>query len=250
MHTVAAFDSAVQSLDAWRAVEAQHRSSTMALVDTMDEQALLESLLEQSKPALPDGMASLHWLLFTPFRYPPLPTGSRFRGPGDPGVFYGADQVRTACAELGYWRWRLLMDSPELAAIDPMQQTLFRTPLRGTAIDLREPPWSQRRQDWAAPSDYSACQDLARQAREAGVQLLRYRSVRDPQGGGCTAVFTHAAFASHAPTESQTWTLAVFRHRVVWRCESIFEDCSHEFTTSDWQANLGAASLSAPGAAV
>jgi hypothetical protein len=77
----------------------------MVLVDT-DEQALLERLLDDSKPAAP------HWLLFAPFRHPPLPSGSRFRGPADPGVFYGAELQRTACAELGYWRWRLLMDVP------------------------------------------------------------------------------------------------------------------------------------------
>ena len=76
----------------------------MVLVDTLDEQALLEQLLEGSKPPLPSGAAGLHWLLFTPFRYPPPPSGSRFRGQTDPGVFYGADEVETACAELGFWR--------------------------------------------------------------------------------------------------------------------------------------------------
>ena len=61
------------------------------------------------KPPVPAGARTLHYLLFTPFRYPPPPGGSRFRGPNDPGVFYGADEVRTACAELGYWRWRHLL---------------------------------------------------------------------------------------------------------------------------------------------
>jgi hypothetical protein len=109
---VAGFDSTATALDLWRAVEAQHRVSTMVLVDTLDEQALLEHILDDSKPVLPSAQRSLHYLLFTPFRYPPLPNGSRFRGPFDPGVFYGAEAIRTACAELGYWRWRLLRDSP------------------------------------------------------------------------------------------------------------------------------------------
>ena len=34
------------ALDLWRAVEAQHKIATMVLVDTLDEQALLESLLD------------------------------------------------------------------------------------------------------------------------------------------------------------------------------------------------------------
>ena len=37
----------------WRAVEAQHVVSTMALVDTLGEQALLEELLDESKPSIP-----------------------------------------------------------------------------------------------------------------------------------------------------------------------------------------------------
>ncbi len=234
---MAEFRSETLGFELWRAVEAQHRVSTMVLVDTLSEQALLERMLEGSKPALQPGQDTLHWLLFTPFRYPPLPNGSRFRGPADPGVFYGADHIRTACAELGYWRWRLLMDSPALDAIDPMQQTLFRTPVHGITIDLMRPPLSRQRRQWTDPSDYSSCQQLARDARDAGIQMIRYQSVRDPGHGACTAVLSHTAFAAKDPAESGTWTLAVFRHRVFWRCDSIFENQAYEFDAAGWSAN-------------
>lgn len=237
MRIVAAFEATTVALELWRAVEAQHRVSTMVLVDTLDEQALLEQLLDDSKPALLERQQkSLHWLLFTPFRYPPLPSGSRFRGPGDPGVFYGAEEQRTACAELGYWRWRLLQDSPALHAIDPMQQTLFKTPVKGKTADLRQPPLSRRRKQWTDPLDYSACQELARKARTAGLQVLRYQSVRDPQSGGCAAVLSHTAFAATQPSDSQTWTVAVFRQRVLWQRDSIFEKHAYEFDATLWRA--------------
>ena len=229
-----AFKTTTVALDLWRAVEAQHRVSTMVLVDTLDEQALLEHLLEESKPALASGQRALHWLLFTPFRYPPLPSGSRFRAPSEPGVFYGAERKRTACAELGYWRWRLLMDSPGLDSIDPMQQTLFKTPVRAATIDLRDPPLSRRRKQWTDPADYSACQQLARRARDAEVEMIRYESVRDPQAGGCAAVLSHGAFAAIAPSESQTWMLAVFRRHVFWRLDSVFDDQTFEFKADAW----------------
>ena len=62
----------------WRAVEAQHRVATLRLVDDQAEQAVLEQLLEASKPPLPPHADRLHFLLSTPFRYlPPWP--SRFR---------------------------------------------------------------------------------------------------------------------------------------------------------------------------
>ena len=57
-------------------------------MDSLAEQELLESLLEQSKPPVPGACAKLDYLLYTPFRYPPSHYGSRFRSYADPGVWY------------------------------------------------------------------------------------------------------------------------------------------------------------------
>src|SRR4029077_5018329 len=89
----------------WRVVESQHTASTMRLADSLEEQAVLEAILEASKPALPLYVAKLHYLLATPFRYRPH-QGSRFRAAFDPGVWYGAEVLRTALAEKSYWRLR------------------------------------------------------------------------------------------------------------------------------------------------
>lgn len=64
----------------WRAVEAQHVVATRALLDSLAEQELLESVLEASKPPVPAPCAGLDYLTHTPFRYPPPSHGSRFRG--------------------------------------------------------------------------------------------------------------------------------------------------------------------------
>ena len=203
--------------DVWRAVEAQHVASTMALVDTLDEQRVLEALLDEGKPPLPATTLPLHYLLATPFRYRPPRGGSRFRGELDPGVFYAADAVRTACAELGYWRWRHLSDSPALASMPVASQTVFRVKVAGATVDLRRAPFASERSRWTDPDDYRACQALARSAREAPVQAIRYESVRDPEHGGCCAVLDPAAFARREPVEQQTWVLSVTRERVVWK---------------------------------
>src|SRR3954464_14802986 len=60
-----------------RVVEAQHQLSTRKLVDTAEEQMLLEELPEMSKPPA-RAPSRLHSLLSTPFRSPPLRHGSRF----------------------------------------------------------------------------------------------------------------------------------------------------------------------------
>lgn len=218
---------------AWRMVEAQHVAATMKLVDSSEEQDVLESLLEASKPAQPAGVEKLDYLLATPFRYDPRRGGSRFRAVTDPGVFYGAESVRTAAAELGYWRWRFLLDSPALEAIEPVAHTAFCTDIATGSIDLREPPFDSDAPAWQHPGDYSATQALARIAREAGVGSIHYRSVRDPEPGWCLALLTPTGFAKTRPHPArQTWFLAVSAREVTWRRDSQ----ALQFSTDGWRA--------------
>ncbi len=65
-----------------------------------------ERLIEETKPEIPDERRHLDYLLATPFRYGPVyPHGSRFRRAGKTsGVFYAAEKVETAVAELAFYR--------------------------------------------------------------------------------------------------------------------------------------------------
>jgi hypothetical protein len=191
-------------MPAWRGVEAQHIVSTMRLVDSLDEQAVLERLLEGSKPALPARGEDKHYLLATPFRYRPR-HGSRFRRAGALGVWYGAGAVRTACAEVAYWRWRFLVDSAGLREQELLtEHTFFRSAVGGRAIDLLDAPWVESRPAWTHRLDYSTTQALADAARTRQVQWIRYESVRDP-GGVCAAVFDLAALDHVDLASQQTW---------------------------------------------
>ncbi|MBM4188418.1 MAG: RES domain-containing protein [Gemmatimonadetes bacterium] len=222
---------------AWRAVEAQHVAATMMLVDSLEEQRVLEHLLDQAKPRLPEGVRHLHYLLATPFRYPPPPGGSRFRGPRDPGVFYCATAVRTACAELGFWRWKFL-EASGLVSIPPAPHTLFRVRLQGAAIDLRVAPFSSRGRRWTHPTDYAPCQALAREARASRVELIRYQSVRDPEQGAAIAVLAPSAFAEPAPVTAETWYLGVNRTAVWWvRDHSHGPDQMLRFEMRRWRSS-------------
>lgn len=206
-----------RELALWRAVEAQHVVATRALVDTQAEQELLETVLEAAKPPIPKAAAGLDYLLYTPFRYPPSHQGSRFRGRTDPGVWYGAELIRTSCAEVGYWRWRFVQDSHGLKRLDAVPHTVFRAQAKGRMIDLRRAPLSQDRETWCSPVDYGACQAIARTAREAAVQVIRYQSVRDPEHGGCGAVLDVRAFAGTGGVKArQSWFLTVDRQRASW----------------------------------
>lgn len=215
----------------WRMVEAQHTASTMKIVDNVQEQDLLETLLEGSKPAQPASALALDYLLATPFRYYPLRGGSRFRAVTDPGVFYGAESVRTASAELGYWRWKFLKDAVNLEKLEPVAHTAFSADVSTPLIDLRQPPLSAEAAAWLHPTDYSATQAMAKVAREANVGGIQYQSVRDPQPGWCVALLTPQAFSKPRPRPlMQTWWLAVHQGTVTWRRDSE----SMTFAATDW----------------
>ena len=199
-------------------VEAQHVASTMKIVDDADEQLLLETLLDGSKPPIAHATVGMDYLLASPFRYPPRQGGSRFRDANAPGVFYGAQHVRTACAELGYWRWKFLMDAVDLSRIEPVAHTAFNLDVSAQAVDLRAPPFDRDAAVWMHPVAYPPCQEFALIARSAGLGCIVYQSVRDPQKAWCVAVLTPEAFAKHKPNaERQTWWLAVAKDKVVWR---------------------------------
>jgi hypothetical protein len=214
----------------WRAVEAQHIASTLRLVANVEEQLLLERLLDQSKPPLPSETADLHYLLSTPFRYS-SPIGSRFRAPADSGIWYGAEAQRTACAELGFWRWRFLMDSDALQAIGPSPQTVFRAAIDGRLVDLTRPPFKRSRAEWTHPVDYGPSQGFARVAQEAAIDAIRYESVRDPEHGAAVAVLRPSCFKPRKLLEQQTWFLTVRRAAVVWQREGE----TFEFDAGAWR---------------
>jgi hypothetical protein len=207
---------------AWRVVEAQHRISTLKLVDTLGEQEHLERILETTKPPVPAECRALHYLLSTPFRYgAPYPHGSRFRRAGlTPGVFYASAATSTAIIETAFHRLLFFADSPATPWPDNAGEfTAFAVRYRTTAgLDLGAPPFDAGRLAWTHPTDYSPCQSLADNARAADVDLVRYESARDiglptgrirPSRAAATniALLRCRAFASPAPLERQTWRI-------------------------------------------
>lgn len=211
-------------------MEAQHRVATMRLVDTAAEQELLERMLEGSKPPLPEEARRLDYLLSTPFRYVST-HASRFRPAGQPGVWYGAERIETACAEVGYWRWRFLMESDGLRDERLVVEfTLFEARVAGRSLDLTSKPWTSAAALWADPQDYSACHELAQAARDRGIQWVRYWSVRDPAHAPCGAVFDARALSLPRPTSRQTWAARVQRDRVVFS----HDRATLEFAPTQW----------------
>lgn len=234
--TALASEARTWSGSGWRAVEAQHQVATMGLVDgDLDAQKLLEDILEENKPRLPPEAEGLHWLLATPFRYWPLPGGSRFRRHRDPGVFYGAESRETACAESGYWRLRFWNDSHFLRdRSKSVPITLFEFwAATSRTIDLSQPPLVNDRPHWTHPSDYTATPQLAETARTAALEAIRYESVRHP-GGFCLALLSPQVFRAVDDAfrnHQQGWTLLIRPpHQIVWQRDLAHERWTFEFS--------------------
>lgn len=182
--------SADLHMPAFRMVETQYVAATIRLVDSADEQLMLEEMLEASKPPLPPQARGLHYLLAAPFRYVPQ-TGSRFRAVNSPGIWYGADDAYCACAEIAYWRQRFLLDSVGLMR-QPLvtDLSMYEASVQGRALDLSLHPWVLAQALWMHPSDYAETQKLATLVRDSlsGVTWIRYASVR-ANDHVCAAVF-------------------------------------------------------------
>ena len=157
----------------YRLVESQEQVATLGYVDTLEEQALLEAMLEDGKPPCPDDASHLHYLLKTPFRYPPL----WYSMDGEPV----SDRIRT-------------------------EHTLFSARYRAErGVQLQAPPFDRFEVKLRHPADYGECQATGTAMRDADVEAFEYRSARDPDAGLCVALFTARAFASKRPLRANQW---------------------------------------------
>jgi hypothetical protein len=202
---------------AWRVVEGQHVVSTRKLVDSSQEQQILEALIEERKPPLGEAadFEGLHYLLSTPFRYPPLRQGSRFGTRNEPALWYGATRVRTALAETAYYRL-LFLDGTE-ADLAPLvlELTAFRAPYRTPrGVDLCREPFDAHRDALSAVDRYTQTQRLGAAMRDAGIEAFRYPSARDRPGGVNVGLFTPRAFASKLPESAEGWSAVLVREGV------------------------------------
>src|SRR5688500_11759272 len=182
------------------------------LVSTVAEQQLPETLLDRVK--LASVASRQHFLLTTPFRYPPLRHGSRFGTRRERGIWYGSETRETAFSEVAYYRMVFL--EATRADIDSITTELsaFRASANSRrGVDLASGPFKKHRAAIASPTSYAETQALGAAMRASGVELLRYPSARDP-GGINVAAFTPTVFGKAKPRSFETWSCTASREAV------------------------------------
>jgi hypothetical protein len=205
---------------AWRLVESQEQVATLSYVDTLEEQALLEEMLDQIKPSYLPSSNRYHYLLKTPFRYPPLPWGSRFGRCHERGIFYAGCGLNACLADSAYYRlvfWHSIQAKPVKDRIHS-EHTLFTVDYRSDrGVRLQDPPFDQYRSQLTDPCDYRLTQDLGSAMRLAGVEAFEYCSARDPEGGLCVGLFQASALAQRKPRESSQWLCELSAREVAFK---------------------------------
>jgi hypothetical protein len=201
---------------AWRAVESQHVTSTRKLVDSDDEQQVLEALIDDAKPPWPLGrrFVGLHYLLATPFRHPPLRYGSRFGTRRERGIFYCAEGQATVFAEKAYYVL-LFLEGTE-AKIEPLTRPLTVFQVRISTkkgADLTAAPFDAYVDRISSPSSYADSQPLGAEMREAGVAAFRFVSARDPERGANLGLID-PVFSTKKPVNAEQWICTATRVRV------------------------------------
>jgi hypothetical protein len=210
------FEAQQLSGPAWRAVESQHVASTRKLVDSDDEQQVLESLIDTAKPPWPSGrrFAGLHYLLATPFRHPPLRYGSRFGTRQARGIFYCAQAQATVFAEKAYYVLLFLEGTD--ASIEPFARplTVFQTRISTKkGADLTRPPFDAYTDRISSPVSYRDSQPLGASMREVGIAAFRFVSARDPERGANLGLF-EPVFTTKKPLNAEQWICTATRQRV------------------------------------
>lgn len=217
---MAAVELSPLSGDVLRLVESQEKVATARIVSSLERQALLEEILERSKPPLPAIGTALHWLLATPFRYPPLLHGSRFGAFSEPSAFYGSWTHDTVFAEGAYYRlvlWYGMKVPPPHKIIT--EHTLFGARYVGAGVALHRSPFSAYRDNWRDPVNYGATQQLGAKLRKIGALVIEYESARDPARGINVALLKPEALASNLPSWQLPCLCETSSSYITFQCE-------------------------------
>ena len=192
----------------FRVAESQQKVATNTLVDTLEEQQMLEEMLDRLKPRIPQDCEQFDYLICTPFRYPPLKHGSRFGKKIHPSIFYGSKNIEAAFAELAYYRFVYydgMMTAPKKQQ-KVTQHTSFNVDLQTQkGVVLNESPFNKYKNKISDPTSYSVPQSIGENMREKGVEAFSYFSAR-AAGQINVGIFTCKAISSYVPYALKHWS--------------------------------------------
>ena len=192
----------------YRIVETQEYAATSGLVNNLDEQDLLEHLLDNVKPANKAGTERLHYLISTPFRYPPLQYGSRFGSVLMPSFFYASEKISTTLAECAYYRFVFLddMKAPYANPVRSEHMTFGVNVKTDKMSDVTNIASDEIVESVMSPSDYRFTQQVGLAlTQNSDTLVIRFNSIRDNAHNANVAIAEPSAITSKKPLDNMNW---------------------------------------------
>ena len=207
-------------------------------MDTREEHDLLELLLEQTKPSC---NTDKHFLIFTPFRYPPLKYGSRFGETYEPSLWYGSISIESAFAEVAYYRLKFFEDSSANLEYIETPMTAFKAHIKTKkGIDLSLPPFKKYEEQISNINSYEKSKLLGAEMRDAAVQAFIYTSARDKNSGKNVGAFTHQVFLKTNQgyvTRMQNWRCIANKDQIEFTRNDLIKNERYEFSKTGFNAS-------------
>ena len=192
-----------------RIVETQEYAATTNLVDDLEEQSLLEELLDEIKPNYRKGTEDLHYLIATPFRYPPLKYGSRFGDVTIPSYFYASEDLKTALSECAFYRFTFLdaMSVPYNKAIKSEHMSFCINIESFATANLTKAESKDIIALLCSPVNYHFTQQLGKHlTQECGATAIRFYSARAKADKGINiAIAKPEVITSQKPEHNINW---------------------------------------------
>jgi len=166
----------------YRIVESDLEVATSSITTTLAEQSRLEELLDEIKPI--SAPSKKHYLLTTPFRYPPLKYGSRYGTINMKSYFYASKEPITCLYECAYYRFLFLNDI-EIPFGEPIQTNhlLFSCSISAKkTLELTHKRFQPIKKRITRSQDYSMTQKIGNWAVENNFEVIKFPSARHETG--------------------------------------------------------------------
>tara|TARA_R110000737_G_scaffold281832_1_gene288456 strand:- start:1093 stop:1836 length:744 start_codon:yes stop_codon:yes gene_type:complete len=192
----------------YRIVETQEYAATSSLVNTLEDQDLLEQLLDNVKPAYKAGTEKLHYLISTPFRYPPLQYGSRFGSILVPSFFYASENISTTLAECAYYRF-VFLDDIKIPYTKPVrsEHMTFGVNIKTDKMsDVSNIASDEIINRVMSPFDYRFTQQIGQAlTQDSDTLVIRFQFIRDKAHKANVAIAEPKAITSKKPLDNMNW---------------------------------------------
>jgi len=223
-----------ERLTVYRSIETQNTASTLKLTNgNIQEQERLEQLLEEkAKPKIE--YIDHHYLIYTPFRYPPLKYGSRFGTIYEKSLWYGSSNKETALAESAFYFFNFNRQA-NIHDTLYFERTVFSVQCSiHSFLDLTKIEHLDH-ELLISKNSYAYTQQLSKSMRKNNIEAFLYESARYADNKNFAA-YTPSVFKRNSLKIMPTY-IGVFTPKAITYKSTIYHDEVYTYSIDDFFDN-------------